>query len=355
MCGILGMLGTVSEENYSAAHELLANIFKASVTRGGDSSGFSAIHLSRPGVLITDKRPLASPRYVKRASRFKSLKRDMPNILIAHTRLSTSGSPRRNRNNHPFNGKRYTLVHNGGISDWQSQVRKLEIQMRTETDSEMLLHLMENGTDPHDAIQEMMDKVGRGSRIAIAAIDYKAEDPSLILFRNRSNDVYIMTHVGFNVIYFASTRAILEQALDNTFGAYATEHVDENKVEIDRMDPFVSHVIRVNKDDGAPYIVSDKNIVEYTPTPRLLPSRSSSYPTHPIRTASTIAPSTPVSDNSSVFKAIKSGKVSKETRANTLRLTRVTRKVGEICRSIRENEFMTPEEVRDYEEWKTVV
>jgi glucosamine 6-phosphate synthetase-like amidotransferase/phosphosugar isomerase protein len=351
MCGIFGMIGTLSEENYSEAHELLTNIFKASVARGSDSAGFSAVHFDRPGMLVTDKRPLASPKYVNRASKFKALKKDMPNILIGHTRYSTSGNPKRNRNNHPFNGRRWTLVHNGGISAWQSASRQLEISMRTETDSEILLHMLEQEENPHVSVQNMITKVGTGSRIAIAAIDHSSDEPKLLLFRNPSNDIYIMSHVGFNVIFFASTKEILLAALDMTFAAYASEHVERNKVEIDNTTSYLSMLLSVNKHDGAPYVCSEKSINRV-----VTPVRTTYLPTVSKSNSSSTSSSVGATDKSkSVYDAIKSGKVSKETKTSYLRLSRITRTSATVIRSIRNNEFMTPEEIRDYEEWKHLV
>ena len=149
------MIGTVPQDKWDEAHTLLQNIFIFSKDRGRDASGFSAIHTNNPA-LITEKRPIDSMKFVERSARFKALRKAMPNVVVGHTRYSTSGDPSRGRNNHPFNSQRYSLVHNGGISDWKNLASKEEISMRTETDSEILLHLLERKNCFHEGIQEAM-------------------------------------------------------------------------------------------------------------------------------------------------------------------------------------------------------
>ena len=123
MCGILGMIGSVPSEHASTAHAILQNIFIFNKIRGGHASGFSAFHNRQNGRLITEKRAISSVKFVERSAKFKALRKDMPNFFIGHTRLSTSGTPKRGRNNHPFNSKKYSMVHNGGITGWQNVAR----------------------------------------------------------------------------------------------------------------------------------------------------------------------------------------------------------------------------------------
>ena len=355
MCGIFGMVGTLQEENYSEAHAILCNIFKASVSRGGDSSGFSAIHLDKPGVLITEKRPIDSGKFVSRSSKFKSLRGNMPNIVIGHTRLSTSGNPNRNRNNHPFNSQRYSLVHNGGIREWPQAVKSLDIPMRTETDSEILLHLLERTDDPHKSIQNIINSVGDGSRIAIAAIDYAKEKPNLLMFRNNSNDIFVMSHPGFNVMFFASTKAILQKGLELTFGEKSKKHIEKNRVIIDKTDSFLSQEIGISDDNGAPYVISENRIEEkpyYKVIIPTYPGGRSPIPRYPL---SKLPASSVVKSDIDIFKALNSDDMPNQTRKDVLRLSKVIRTSGEILRSIRDNDYMSAEEIADYESWRDIV
>ena len=142
-------------------------------------------------------------------------------MFIGHTRYSTSGPASRNRNNHPFNSQRYSLVHNGGISDWQNVVPKigLDAKMRTGCDSEMLIHLLEERNLIQNGVQHMMDSIPGSSRVAVATLGHHADlEQRLWLFRNKSNPIFILTIPQWRSIFFASTDSILDDAMKMTYG-----------------------------------------------------------------------------------------------------------------------------------------
>lgn len=221
MCGILGYIGNIPQKDWPEAHSLLSSIFIESNSRGNHAAGFSAIHELDSPKLVTEKRPIPSYKFVKRSAKFRALRKRMPKIFIGHTRWSTSGPANINRNNHPFNSQRYSLVHNGSITNWQELVKRtdsLNRNMRTGCDSEVLLHLLEEKENFDAGVQHIMNSVPGSSKIAIATVRYHPDfQRRLFLFRNDSNNIVIMTVPKWRAIFFASTERILQNALNNLY------------------------------------------------------------------------------------------------------------------------------------------
>lgn len=218
MCGILGYIGNIPKNYNEEAFDFLKFLFVSSKVRGTDASGFSSIHLKNPK-LITEKRPVSADKFVHSSLKFRALKSAMPSIFIGHTRAKTTGRPDRSRNNHPFNSNRYSLVHNGHISDWKDLAKKRNLNMRTETDSEVLIHLVSEKDVVFDGIRNIVESVDKYSKIAIAILQHTAPN-RLILFRT-NNPTAIMLVPAWKAIFFASTQEILNDALKSMYGSPA--------------------------------------------------------------------------------------------------------------------------------------
>lgn len=132
MCGIVGYIG-----RQDAAPILVEGLHRLEY-RGYDSAG---IALVRNGAL----------RLFKSQGKVRDLERLLPENLkgtpgIAHTRWATHGEPS-DRNAHPHTdaAKRFAIVHNGIIENSQelrAQLIAKGIEFRSETDSEVLAHLI---------------------------------------------------------------------------------------------------------------------------------------------------------------------------------------------------------------------
>lgn len=219
MCGIFGYIGNIPPEDYTAAHTLLTNLFVESKVRGKDASGFAAIRYDMPD-LVTDKRNLDSGVFVNRSDRFKMLKKKMPNIFIGHTRLTTGSDPKRNRNNHPFLSQRLALVHNGRVSEWDKIAMRMNLTLRSETDSEILLRALDKYENILDGCRSILDNIEKDGKYAIAVFNHGGKSmKELYLFRNHQQPCIVFRVEKWKALFFASTEEIIKNALDKSFGS----------------------------------------------------------------------------------------------------------------------------------------
>jgi glucosamine--fructose-6-phosphate aminotransferase (isomerizing) len=174
MCGIVGILGR------APVAEQLVDSLKRLEYRGYDSAGVATLegdHLERrraEGKLKNlearlSARPLAG------------------HTGIGHTRWATHGKPTEN-NAHPHATDRVAVVHNGIIENFRELREKLEKEgadFRTETDTEIVLHLVDSflqrGIKPVEAVKATLSEL-RGA-FALGFI-FAGEDDLMIGARN---------------------------------------------------------------------------------------------------------------------------------------------------------------------------
>ncbi|MDD4805208.1 MAG: glutamine--fructose-6-phosphate transaminase (isomerizing) [Candidatus Cloacimonetes bacterium] len=155
MCGIVGYIG------HRSALPIVIEALKRLEYRGYDSSGTALIHngelqvYKKKGKIIELERSLPEP------SKCDS------NIAIAHTRWATHGEPNEiNAHPHPDCANSLAIVHNGIIENYKvlkQQLIELGHVFRSDTDSEVLAHLIEQFTKSEnkleDAVREAMKRV----------------------------------------------------------------------------------------------------------------------------------------------------------------------------------------------------
>jgi glucosamine--fructose-6-phosphate aminotransferase (isomerizing) len=145
MCGIVGILG-----HASVAGSLLEAL-KRLEYRGYDSAGIATLENGK----------LARRRASGKLKALELLLTEQPlggAIGIGHTRWATHGKPTEN-NAHPHVSAKVAVVHNGIIEnfrDLRDQLRTKGHEFSTETDSEVIAHLvtdfMQGGKGPVDAV-----------------------------------------------------------------------------------------------------------------------------------------------------------------------------------------------------------
>ena len=104
MCCLFGMMDYGGHFSYRQKNQVLRALARASEARGTDASGYA---YCAGGQLQVYKRPLPGHKL-----KFKVP--ETSRAVMGHTRLTTQGSERKNRNNHPFLGKPTQVVLDWG-------------------------------------------------------------------------------------------------------------------------------------------------------------------------------------------------------------------------------------------------
>ena len=294
MCGIFGYIGRISS-NAIRAHSLIAELAIASEARGTDATGFSS-RTSLTGDVVLDKMPVRASSFIKTSYAFKELKKVMPDTFIGHTRLGTGSTPKINNNNHPFPGDRFNMVHNGVVPSWRTIKSKHELDVVSETDSEVILRSFEKRMLKEDcAIKSsewVLDNIW--GNMAIALLDKNS--PNIWLFRNENPIVVFEVDgdvFGNPVTIFCSTKSIFEKAWEKVFykdklprHVFLDDHVSYklslrndsgdfehlSSFEIDVRNKFKKYNQYTSYDDYADYWNSHKTSKEYV-KPKLFLSK----------------------------------------------------------------------------------
>ncbi len=178
MCGIIGYVGPKN------IVPVLINGLKRLEYRGYDSAGIAT---------ITDKQI----RIVKEAGKISKLEALLGNneidgrVGIGHTRWATHGEPTR-QNAHPHYGctDELALIHNGIIenySDLKKELTRKGHTFHTDTDTEVLVHLIEefytNGTPLEEALRLALTQVQGTYGVALIS---RREPDKLVTARHGS-------------------------------------------------------------------------------------------------------------------------------------------------------------------------
>lgn len=220
MCGIFGyiMRKPIDEINTERFYNFISDLARSSEERGKDACGFSAWY--DKDNIISDKLPVRAEIFVETSDVWNGMRKKLPRTLIGHTRATTAGAAGINNNNHPFYGERFDLVHNGSINEWKEKVKKQQLFLRSNTDSELYLRYIEAGfkledtTYNGDMITDVMNGMIKevGGKFAILMLD--KTNGSILAVRNVNPTYETTTHAfGGEVTIFASTSEIMMRAI----------------------------------------------------------------------------------------------------------------------------------------------
>lgn len=203
MCCLFGLIDSRNQFGAKEKSRILSVLATECEERGTDATGIaycSHRHLS------IYKRPIAAHRM-----RFR-IPADS-RVIMGHTRMTTQGDARKNRNNHPFLGyvenKPFALAHNGvlwndGILRRTKHLPKTKIQ----TDSYVAVQLLEQQKAlDFDSLAKMAEQV-EGS-FSFAVLD---EQDALWIVKGDS-PLSIAYFPECGVYVYASTAEILNRAL----------------------------------------------------------------------------------------------------------------------------------------------
>ena len=203
MCCLYGILDYKQNLTNWQKNHLLRKLSISCEKRGTDATG---IAYNKNGHMEIHKKPLPA----------RSFKQKIPygvNVVMGHTRLTTQGNEKINRNNHPFRGyckdTAFALAHNGVLYNEMKLRREFRLpNTNIETDSYVAVQMIERtGAFDLQAIQQMAEQV-EGS-FSFTLLDGK--DNLYLVKGNNPLTIYHFEKLGFYI--YASTEDILQTGL----------------------------------------------------------------------------------------------------------------------------------------------
>jgi len=182
MCGIVAYIGN------KEAFPILIKGLKRLEYRGYDSAGVAVLN---GGMHIYKKKGK-----VKDLENFARQQKVNGTLGIGHTRWATHGKPNDiNAHPHTSGNKRLALVHNGIIENYASlkeALKKLGHEFESETDTEVLVHLIEEVQKQEDLSIEEAVRIALTKVVgAYAIVVIDREDPDKIIAARKGSPLVI--------------------------------------------------------------------------------------------------------------------------------------------------------------------
>lgn len=203
MCCLYGVLDygrTLDSRALSYATSVMGELCEV---RGTDAAGVAYLHR---GKLVVYKRPVPAHKLTVHLP-------EGCHVIMGHTRMTTQGSERFNRNNHPFTGRAggisFALAHNGIINnDYRLRTSENLPSTNIQTDSYVAVQLLEQReTLGFDSLRYMAEKVS-GS-FAFTVLDSGGN----LYFVRGQNPLCIYRFPELGFCLYASTREILNMVV----------------------------------------------------------------------------------------------------------------------------------------------
>ena len=192
MCGIIGV---TSEEKVT---DKLINGLLRQEYRGYDSSGLAVFGKDSNQIQV-----------IKRAGKVSELQnaiQQVPmrgNTGIAHTRWATHGVPTEaNAHPHHSNGEVY-VVHNGIIENHQelrTTLKALGYDFESETDSEVIAHLIHAKLDDTSSLVEAMKEAVKDLEGTYGLVAIHIKEPQVVVAARRGSPLVLGMGAGENLI-----------------------------------------------------------------------------------------------------------------------------------------------------------
>lgn len=223
MCGIFGFAGRPRAGMEKTFRAFMNELALATEHRGPHATGVAG-YIS-PARSIVAKGDVRARQFIKTPAWDKAM---ASRSMIGHCRYATHGSPKDNRNNHPFESGKWAMVHNGVIYGHEAIAHQYGLKLKSECDSEIILRLFaqgaKDGAGPVAGLQHFADAIqNRPADYAVALIDRKTG--TVRLLRDDGRPCAIVKLPSLGIVAFASTPEILKRAME-----------EARKVEADALD-----------------------------------------------------------------------------------------------------------------------
>ena len=187
MCGIVGYKGNQNSIS------VLLNGLKSLEYRGYDSAGLAYIN----GGKVTIKKAIGRVKNLENLITDK----DYGNIGIAHTRWATHGGVT-DINAHPHKQGKITLVHNGIIENYKDLKEIINVNLKSETDTEILCgyinHLYNENHDMLKTLARLKNDIKGSYALAIINEDepdtlYGARKNVPLILAKKDNEYFLVS------------------------------------------------------------------------------------------------------------------------------------------------------------------
>lgn len=202
MCCLFGFVDFGHTLSRKQRSQLLTILSIASEVRGTDATGIAYNH---EGKLYIRKRPLPASKMWFRVPVEAT-------VVMGHTRMATTGSPKRAENAHPFSGfagQPFALAHNGIIQNDNALRRKQKLPATAvETDSYIAVQLLEqHGALSFNGLRTVAEQLEGPFNFSILS----GNDD--LWFVRGNNPLCLMHFPEAGIYIYASTEEILRKAL----------------------------------------------------------------------------------------------------------------------------------------------
>ncbi len=212
MCGIVGYVGD------KQARDVVIEGLRRLEYRGYDSAGIALVD---SGTIVSDKR---AGKLANLEKAIEETPLPPSTTGIGHTRWATHGAPN-DTNAHPHLGQngRVAVVHNGIIENFAQLRDELEREghdLRSETDTEIAAHLLEDELERTGDLTTAMQAVCRRLEGAFTLVAVDAQDPSRVVAARRNSPLVVGLGEGENFLgsdvaaFIEHTREALELGQD---------------------------------------------------------------------------------------------------------------------------------------------
>ena len=245
MCGIFGFIssGITHPGEFRRFANLLA---EESAQRGQDATGFAGF---ANGEFLTDKRPIASKYFTHISPTWRKAITSEKIALIGHTRHGTSGNKMNNKNNHPFHGPRFSVLHNGIVQAHEEIADAAKFKLQTHCDSELFIHFLNQPKPIEENVADIFAVLDDVASMALAIID--RETGNVYVTRNNGNPAAFARIKRWNVLAFASTPTIL---------SWSYNHLLRSDKTIEKLDAQTEVLYTITPDGEMTSTKLDKKI-----------------------------------------------------------------------------------------------
>jgi len=213
MCGLAGIIlrdKQRTNDEYFDIMDIFTGLLVEAQSRGTDATG--TVMFNRDGSHWLMKRPVMAEEYIRNDSYAQGLSlldREV-GCLIGHTRKSTRGTPRWNRNNHPIIAGNIIGTHNGTLYNYLELANQYGINRETGVDSEVLFRLIDQTSTPDIFAEEVLP--GINGLVSAVWVDKEFPGYVYVLKGNKPLSLYYVESLG--VIVYASLPEMIHRTVE---------------------------------------------------------------------------------------------------------------------------------------------